>query len=162
MGAGFGMWDEGAFVNNASIRWNSLDYIGYTKRGKHYYNPIVGAISVFDIIESISLLNNHKGQRPNDNVFISENTVLRTPFAGIFVAHTKNAYICKNSLLGVNNWDNYNAGKAYGYTAYYGMVFNDCTNIQSYQNTIWKGNYSIATLNQTSVDNYNASTVNVC
>jgi hypothetical protein len=84
----------------------------------------------------------YKFKRPNSNVVIAENVVMRSGLASLFLAHLWNSSVCKNSFFNDNSLYFNNAGNIFGIDPRYSIVIYDTSNIKIFQNWVIKGTYT--------------------
>lgn len=160
VGAELGHYNEGDFAKGVYVRWNRLAETNFALRGRRAHTHHIGAISVVN--EIYPLNPNYKYKRPNRNVWIVENVVSQSGLASLFLAHTYNAGICKNSFFNDNNLYFNNAGYLFGIDARYSIVIHDTSTVKLFQNWVIVGTNSLNMRSTTDSDTVIDPATNPC
>jgi hypothetical protein len=132
VGPEYAYWREAGWVDNITIANNTLTDIG---QGSNTYGPasyILGAISVF-----------FRSEKPlatypmlNRNLRITNNTITRSPLAGIFVRCATDVTITGNTLTDVLPTPLPDAGRDYGLTVGHPIDVDQAANVTVKDNVI--------------------------
>ncbi len=144
LGAELGYYDEGGFADNVFIRWNILNDVSYSLRGRRQHTTLLGAISVVNEFSNGYKQSDFKYKRPNRNVVIAENEVNRPGLAALFLNSIWNARVCENNFFNDNNLYFNNAGTSVfsNIDSRYSIVIHDASTIKIYKNWVKIGQFT--------------------
>jgi len=162
-GAEFGYYDEGGFVENMFIRWNTLSECASTLRGRRSNTALLGCISIVNqAFPNEQSSYKFRLRNVNRNVIIQENTVTKPGLAALFLDGVTNVSVCKNSFFNDNNLYFNNAGSIFGIDCRYSIVIHDSSTIKIYQNWVIVGKYTLQMRSTTDSDNVTDPINNPC
>ena len=109
VGAEYEFWREAGWVEDVTIRNNTIEDVGRDGAMHNSGAYVLGAISVFGRTDQRSQLPLWPGNR---DIVIEGNTIRDCPAAGIFVAAAKEVRVRGNRLKNCFHWPGKSAGKA--------------------------------------------------